>query len=170
MSNAKRFGFLPMSEAFAREVAAWSYPPPYDLYGWPDWEQMVRDGYEFADPAIRAVQYRAVVDLSQRPEGEGEKQPVGFVQFFPMANVTRLGMGLRPESCGRGYGPLVAQAAAEEALRLYPGLPVDLEVLAWNERAIKAYRKAGFAAEDDYTRPTPSGPAFFYCMVYDLHS
>lgn len=164
MSNTKRLGFVPMSEAFAREVAAWRYPPPYDLYGWPEWEQMVRDGYEFADPVIRASQYRAVVDAARGPEGE--KHPVGFVQFFPMANVIRLGMGLRPALCGCGYGPLMAQAAAEEAMRLYPGLPVDLEVLAWNERAIKAYRKAGFAAEDDYTRSTPSGPGFFYCMVY----
>jgi len=164
MNSPGGLSFLPMSAEFAREVSAWQYPPPYDLYRWPDWEQMVRDRYEFADPDIRSLQYRAVIDRSRGPEAEAH--PVGFVQFFPMSNVIRLGMGLRPELCNQGLGSLMARAAAEEAQRLYPGFPVDLEVLAWNERAIRAYRKAGFIAEDDYSRPTPTGPGFFSCMVY----
>ena len=149
---------IPLSVEFAREICGWRYPAPYDLYRWPDWDKMVIDGYEFADPKIREEQYRAVVDQV------GDS--IGFVQFFPMEGVTRLGMGLRPDLCGKGLGPVMARKAAEEALILRPNCQVDLEVLVWNDRARKAYLKAGFMIEDDYERSTPTGAGFFHCMVY----
>ncbi|MCL6459981.1 MAG: GNAT family N-acetyltransferase, partial [Gorillibacterium sp.] len=139
---------VPLSEDFAREVCGWRYPPPYELYSWPDWDQMVLDGYEFADSTIRAEQYRGVVDET------GER--IGFLQFFPLEGVTRLGMGLRPDLCGKGLGAVMARKAAEEARLIRPGCRVDLEVLIWNDRARKAYLKAGFIIDDDYERSTPT--------------
>ncbi|WP_127572717.1 GNAT family N-acetyltransferase [Paenibacillus xylaniclasticus] len=147
-----------MSLEQAEELCGWRYEPPFDLYGWPDWSRMKAEGIEFGDETIRRQQYMTAIDH--------EGHMIGFLQLFPMLGVTRLGLGLRPDLCGRGFGPAFANAAAEEALRQAPDNAVDLEVLTWNIRAIRAYQRAGFVIEDTYERPTPTGLAEFHCMIY----
>jgi len=149
----------PMTERHAKEICTWRYDPPYDLYNWDSWSTMVRNGYEFANPDIRRRQYRAVT-----AEGYGL---CGYAQLFPMLNVTRIGLGMRPDLCGRGYGPFFVRAVVRQARREAPGKEIDLEVLATNIRAIKAYEKAGFTITDQYEKPTERGMLSFYCMVYD---
>lgn len=120
---------------------------------------MKKDGLEFGDPVLRDKQYAAVLDH--------DGSLIGFAQFFPLgAEVIRLGLGLRPDLCGQGLGPLFVKAIAEEAIRRSPGCEVDLEVFTWNSRAIRTYEKAGFRIEDTYMRPTPNGPKEVRCMVY----
>ncbi|WP_426450079.1 GNAT family N-acetyltransferase [Paenibacillus sp. S-38] len=152
------FRLAPFTEEHGRLVCAWTYPPPYDLYNWKPWETMLASGEEFADPEIREKQYRSVLD--------GEGRLAGFAQLFPMAGVTRLGLGLRPDLRGTGLGAPFVRAIAEEALRQNPGHEIDLEVLTWNTRAIRTYEKAGFDITDTYERMTPNGPAEFHCMVW----
>ncbi|QAY67376.1 GNAT family N-acetyltransferase [Paenibacillus protaetiae] len=149
---------VPMDAAHARHVCSWRYESPYNLYGWPAWEQMERDEFEFGSAAIRESQYVSIVTDKQ--------ELAGFGQLFPMAGVTRLGMGLRPDFCGQGLGAQLALLLAHEALKRKPDHEVDLEVLTWNERAIRAYTKAGFLITDTYFRPTPEGEAEFHCMVF----
>jgi Acetyltransferases, including N-acetylases of ribosomal proteins len=148
----------PMSAAHAEAICAWRYPPPYDRFNWPAWEEMAARGLEFGDPWLRETQYAAVLN--------GRNELIGYVQFFPLLNVTRLGLGLRPDLCGKGAGAVLTRLAAEEALRRSPGVEVDLEVLAWNTRAIRAYEKAGFVLDDTYRRQTSAGSDLFHCMVY----
>jgi len=57
-------------------------------------------------------------------------------------------------------------AIVKEARRRAPHDEIDLEVLTWNDRAIRTYEKAGFERTDTYRRMTPSGMAQFHCMVY----
>ena len=58
------------------------------------------------------------------------------------------------------------EAIAEEAVRRHPGLEIDLEVHAWNTRAIKVYKSAGFTITDTYERPIHDRIETFHCMVY----
>lgn len=157
------FRLVPFTEEHGRQLCSWRYAPPYDVFHWTDsWEQMVEDGEEFGDEHIRDSQYRAVLD----PKGIF----VGFAQFFPLIGVTRLGFGLRPDLCGKGYGHGFVKAIIEEAKRRSATNQIDLEVLTWNERAIRTYVKAGFVLSDTYYRWTPSGESEFHCMVYqDSH-
>ncbi len=148
----------PLLPQHGQAICDWSYAPPYDLYRWPAWEDMQKDGIEFGDPVIRAAQYASVLD--------GDGALIGFAQFFPMSGVTRLGLGLRPDLCGRGLGAGLAELIAKEAERRAPHDEIDLEVLSWNKRAIRAYEKAGFRITDTYARRTPTGYADFHCMVY----
>ena len=92
----------------------------------------------------------------------------GFVQFFPIVGVTRLGLGLRPDLCGKGggIGTQFVQLLVQEAQRRTPRQEIDLEVLVWNERAIQTYERAGFTITDTYEKWTPTGMADFHCMVY----
>lgn len=159
MTTDTSYALTVMSEAHAMEISEWSYDPPYHIYNFPAWEDMKKDGIEFGDSVLRMEQYGAVTD--------GAGRLSGYVQWFPMLGVTRLGLGLRPDLCGRGTGRRLARLAAEEALRRMPGNEIDLEVLAWNHRAIRAYEKAGFSITDTYSRPLPGGgEGLCHCMVF----
>jgi ribosomal-protein-alanine N-acetyltransferase len=148
----------PMSEEDAREVSGWRYPAPYHVYKWPRWDVMQARGREFADPAVRAAQYLTIRD--------NEDRLTGYLQLFPLDRVTRLGLGLHPDLCGRGLGHEVVRLAVEEACKRRPGAEVDLEVETWNVRAVKAYQKAGFVAEDEYERLAEHGVVRVLCMVW----
>lgn len=149
---------IPLEVEHAEAICSWRYEPPYDLYNWDSWEKMQREGEEFADPVIRRDQYAAVVNE--------EHALVGFCQFFPLKGVTRLGLGMSPDRCGHGFGQRFVSAIVKEARRRAPKDEIDLEVLTWNDRAIRTYEKAGFERTDTYRRMTPSGMAQFHCMVY----
>ncbi|THF77153.1 GNAT family N-acetyltransferase [Cohnella fermenti] len=145
-----------MTEEDGADIAEWRYPPPYHLYRWPSWERMVDEGLEFGDPHIRARQY-----VSIRNE-EGEL--IGYAQFFPMVGVVRLGLGLRPDCCDRGWGTAFAEAIAREAARRSPNAEIDLEVETWNKRAIRTYKRAGFKITDKYKREASNRTVTIYCM------
>lgn len=158
-SLSSPFGVRPMTEEDAEQICAWTYEPPYHLYGFLPWNQTKALGIEMGDPDIRRDQYVSVTNTA------GEL--AGFAQLFPLVGVTRLGLGMRPDMLGQGQGASFVQVIADEALRRHPEDEIDLEVLTWNERAIRAYKKAGFRITDTYERPTPTGHGQFYCMVFD---
>jgi RimJ/RimL family protein N-acetyltransferase len=160
--KVKEWKAVPFTETHGRTVCEWRYPEPYAVYDWPPWEKLSAGAEEFADPEIRERQYAAIVDEDERL--------IGFAQFFPMegvdGGVMRLGLGMDPGLCGNGLGADFVRLIVEEAKKRAPGHEIDLEVLTWNERAIRTYRKAGFTVTDTYERMTPAGMAAFHCMVY----
>ncbi|MNZ75724.1 Mycothiol acetyltransferase [compost metagenome] len=147
-----------LTDLHAREICQWRYEAPFDIYNWPSWETTQKEGIEFGDSSIRDAQYAAVLGANH--------ELIGFAQFFPIVGVTRLGLGMRPDLCGQGLGPAFVQAILREAQRRAPHNEIDLEVLSWNTRAIRAYERVGFYIADTYTRMTPTGPAECHCMVY----
>lgn len=153
------FHVVPMQEEHAELICDWQYDPPYNIYSWLPWEQMKALEVEFGDPQLRKEQYAVVL-------GEDE-QICGFAQYFPLEGVTRIGLGMHPDRCGHGQGKAFVLAIVQEAIRRNPANEIDLEVLTWNDRAIRVYLKAGFVTKDTYERQTPSGLKPFYCMVYE---
>lgn len=156
--QAQQFYAIPMTSDQAAEVCTWSYPAPYNIYGWLPWDQMEGLGVEFGDPDIRKQQYISIVDEQDRLWG--------FAQLFPMEGVTRIGLGMRPDWCGLGMGKNFVLTIVDEAKCRKPNDEIDLEVLTWNERAIRTYLRAGFQITDTYERRTPTGNSLFHCMVY----
>ena len=129
------------SEAYAKEVAEWRYEPPYDFY---DLAADPTDEAEMRDPA-RAAHYRAVL-------ADGVERLDAFWYFDWQGDAVEVGIGLRPDLTGRGYGESfllsqLAYAAAQwtpETFRLF--------VAAWNERAIRLYERLGFRTVGRETR------------------
>lgn len=158
ISSPVTFLVIPMDSSHGAEICGWSYKPPYNIYEWMPWEQMQTLGIEFGDPQLRKEQYVSIVN----------EQGVlcGFAQLFPMEGVVRLGIGMRPDLCGQGMGYSFMKPIVEAAIARYPEREVDLEVLTWNQRAIRTYQKCGFTITDTYERRTPTGNKPFYCMVY----
>ncbi|MCR8642599.1 GNAT family N-acetyltransferase [Paenibacillus sp. N1-5-1-14] len=147
-----------MLEAHGKQICTWRYPAPYDCYNWSSWEQMMRDEAEFADPAIRQLQYAVTLDE--------DGQVSGYVQYFPITGVTRLGLGLRPDLCDQGHSHAFLTAIINEARHRNPDHEIDLEVLTWNKRAIQAYEKVGFVITDTYERGSRAGLIEVHCMVW----
>ncbi|MFK4305024.1 MULTISPECIES: GNAT family N-acetyltransferase [unclassified Paenibacillus] len=157
-ASISNYRIVPMDEQQAAAICEWRYDSPYNIYGWLPWEQMKALEVEFGNPSLRQEQYVAVLD--------DENILTGFAQYFPMIGVTRLGLGMHPGLCGHGRGAEFVRAIAEEARRRNPENEIDLEVLTWNGRAIRAYKAAGFELTDTYERQTPDGKKPFHCMVY----
>jgi RimJ/RimL family protein N-acetyltransferase len=153
-----------LTEQHCKEICSWCYPVPYDIYNWSPWGILVAQDQQFADPGIREAQFAAIVQV--KDEKKHDTELIGYVQYFPLHEVTRLGVGLKPDLCGKGLGIYFMDTIIKEALRRNPNHEIDLEVHTWNERAQKVYSKAGFMKTDEYERITPTGMGQFYCMVY----
>lgn len=87
---------------------------------------------------------------------EAEGQPVGYLQAWREGSAGGLDMFLIPGARGRGLGPDAARALA--ASLLDQGWErVTVDPYAWNERAVSAWRLAGFEeierrpADDEHT-------------------
>jgi RimJ/RimL family protein N-acetyltransferase len=120
------------NETYAREVATWHYEPPWDFY---DLASDPADAAEMHDSA-HAGNYRAVLD----EEGLLE----AFWYFDRDGDVVEVGIGLRPDLTGRGAGEPFLREQLEYAAQRWQPLRFRLFVAAWNERAIRLYRRLGF--------------------------
>ena len=142
-------------ERDAREVCTWRYPTPYDIYNEPDWDEVVRLGWDLADTRARRKEF-----LALRAAGA----LTGFLHLKRQADCVMLGVGLRPDLCGRGLGAKAMELACAEAAKRHSGVPLRLEVRTFNNRARKCYEQAGFRTVDRYVRQTPLGHAEFFLM------
>ena len=121
-----------MTDEQAAAIAGWRYEFPYEWY---DTSRDPRRVELFANPAQRE-QLRAVVDDA------GEL--VGFFNFVRQDAEVRLGLGMRPDLTGRGLAQPFILCGLEYARREWRPRRFRLWVATWNERALAAYRRAGF--------------------------
>ena len=132
-----------LSEEQARAIGEWRYEFPYEWY---DTAADPRRVELFANPARREG-LRAVVD------DEGEL--IGFFNFVREGDEIRVGLGIRPDLTGRGLGAEFIDAGLRYATEEWAPKRFRLWVAWWNERALRAYRRAGFRevrAEDERGR------------------
>ena len=155
--DIKELTVAPMDVKHAEAICGWRYEAPYHVFNWPSWANLKANSCDFGDPELREHQFAVIVNA--------QGALIGFVQFFPLQGVTRLGLGLHPQLCSKGIGTSVVRLIADEARRRAPGDEIDMEVLTWNTRAIRTYEKAGFRITDTYYRQTPAGDSEFHCMV-----
>ena len=86
---------------------------------------------------------------------EETSEPVGFLQIHPDG----LDMFLIPSARGRGLGPDAARAMAEHLIRERGRERVTVDPYAWNDGAVRAWERAGFAevsrhgADEEHTAP-----------------
>lgn len=71
---------------------------------------------------------------------EEARQPVGYLQVHPEG----MDMFLIPAARGRGLGPDAARAMARHLLDERGRTRVTVDPYVWNERAVRAWERAGF--------------------------
>lgn len=149
-----------LTEADARNICTWHYPPPYDVYDYADWDTVVNRGWDLSKPEKRATDYVAFKYLNGL---------MAFGRISCAGEYALIGIGLRPDFCDKGIGGTVMKHLVALALERYPHRIPALEVRTFNIRAIRCYGKCGFVPLKRYVRKTCTGTAAFYLMIYVKH-
>jgi ribosomal-protein-alanine N-acetyltransferase len=123
---------VPLTDRQALEIAAWRYEFPYEWY---DTSADPRRIDLLADTSRRDG-LRAIVD--------DDEALVGFFNFVRERDEVRVGLGMRPDLTGRGLAQPFIQAGLDYARSEWRPKRFRLWVARWNERALRAYRRAGF--------------------------
>lgn len=122
--------------------------------------------YAFYDMTADPEDYAEFVDEEARKEN-GYFQAVsagklaGYFCVFQQGTEIEIGLGLRPDLCGRGMGSEFTTAILEYMDSHYHCEKYVLHVALFNQRAIKTYRRCGFQDAKVFMQETNGG-------VYDF--
>lgn len=137
-------------------TAGWHYGEAFDIYDHPSWDTMVAKGWGLTQAATRRREFRALVDRNDTL--------VGFLRFMQQKQAVAIGLGLRPDCCGRGLGAAAMAALHAEALRNQGPCLLRLEVRTFDRRAIRCYERAGWQHVAVTQQVTALGPGEFAVM------
>ncbi|HEX9037155.1 MAG TPA: GNAT family protein [Ktedonobacterales bacterium] len=175
MTSSARFRFAPMTRPDAEMILAWRYAPPYAVYN------AVADQPDGVDALGEMLDKRSPYFAARLLDGAAWEQepPAGFFAFGSACEVgsepeapeephlaradgsITIGLGLRPDLTGRGFGAPFTLAGLTLARDQFQPTGFRLFVYAWNLRAITAYERAGFVARGRAGRVGVDGlPAF----------
>lgn len=126
-----------MSLNEAKEYLHWHYEKPYEFYNTPKeyYEESLNEIFS-SEEKFYAVYKNDVY--------------FGIFSFREEDNKLELGLGIKPEECGKGYGEEFVLAGIKfirETLN-FPG-KIWLRVKDSNERALKVYEKTHFKKVDE---------------------
>ncbi len=144
-----RFSIRPFSEADADAVSSWRYEAPYDAYDAredPTFDEEMRDSSRWGE-------------LEWAVDDAETGALVGFLEltWIEPSRLVELGLGMRPDLTGRGLGSTYVEAALAFSRMRWAPATFALDVFPWNERAIRAYERAGFVRGEVYDRTFPDG-------------
>ena len=135
-------------------ITEWKYEGEYSVYNAEPYEEQKKKGFGFANPQNHFYSFY------------DEKKLIGFINLYEEETEVFFGIGVKPEECGKGYGPQMTETACKISRGLFPGKPLYLEVRTWNQRAVRCYEKAGFHIVGEPIRQTTSaGEGVFYHMI-----
>nr|WP_251127385.1 GNAT family N-acetyltransferase [Exiguobacterium sp. s63] len=131
-----------MTREWAGQIQEWTYGAPYDFYNQPPSEEGIAE----------LMTYQAIV---------AEHELIGFYCIGVAAQVpnstylyssdfTDIGLGLRPDLTGQGYGKSFVTYIVERAMERRK--PLRLTVASFNERAIHLYETVGFRTITSFER------------------
>lgn len=135
----------PMSPAHAHAVERWRYPEDYAFCNMEADPEDLREFLDFEkwEPDTKF----AVTD------GSGDL--VGFFEFVTRDGVTEVGLGLRPDRAGHGFGREFLRVGLRFAVERFNPRRLKLSVATFNQRAIKVYVRVGFAVTQRFVqKPT----------------
>ena len=125
-----------MSEIEAKEICSWEYEGEYSDYNLGGWDKCIYEKSDITKSDKREKEFFVAFDDSDKM--------IGFIRMSSIQNLSILGIGLRPQLCGRGLGGQVLTLAIEKSKEIFPEKRVVLMVKPFNKRGIKCYTKLGF--------------------------
>jgi RimJ/RimL family protein N-acetyltransferase len=132
----------------AQEISTWTYDPPYDLYS------MSSEDI----PGFLRVEYRYHVLLDEDIDlvgyccfGEDARVPGGdYTRGEP--EVLDLGIGMRPDLTGKGFGKDFVQEILAFAYQAYHPSTFRVTIAAFNLRSLRTFHGLGFKETHQFTR------------------
>ena len=132
------FTFRPLNWPGIESIKTWHYDAPYTQY----------DGERFASSLRMFLRRRWLLTrlgYGYYAVDNALGDLIGFFTFNKLSrNIVNIGLGLRPELTGQGYGLAFVQAGIEFGKGCYAPASFQLTVAPFNKRAIKVYTRAGF--------------------------
>ncbi len=136
-------------------VENWKYPDPYAIYDYANEADHMLDAEGWGSGIFAVLNQcgELIGELSLEFIDENDQ----FTEYRNFGDETLInarqlwiGFGLRPDLIGQGMGPDFVTACLEYALSQsgYRGEYAHLGVAQFNQRAIRAYQKAGFQIYD----------------------
>ncbi len=163
MNAEWHFRFTPMTASAARAVVSWQYEKPYDIYN--------------VEPEERESTIRGILDPNNHYVAAWSREElVGFACCGPDAQVPSgnytgegildVGLGLRPDLTGKGFGLGFVNAIVAFAVKEYRPRQLRLTVAAFNQRAIRVYERAGFHVVGSFAGRFPGqGPDYWIQLL-----
>ena len=140
-----------MNEEAAIDILNWRYDPPYDFYNnelnSDSMKEMLEDSYSFVlDQNDSLVGFFCIGGSAQVPVGR---------QFGAYSEaLADIGIGMKPELTGKGYGAIFFSFVLEHVQDIFKGVPIRLTVAKFNQRAIHLYEKFGFVQRAEFNKDT----------------
>ena len=136
-----KFNIKIMDKLTAEEISRWQYEQPYSIYS--------MDGCEDTINEFLNAPYYSVFQNNKLTGyfcfGESAQVPIGNkISAYSDKNYTDIGLGLKPELCGKGHGYCFLKTGLNFAANTFSKNNFRLTVAQFNERAIKVYEKIGF--------------------------
>lgn len=152
-----------MDMAAAKIISNWSYEEPYSIYSF--------DGSDECIAELMNDFYFHVLNDSEELVGYvcygyAALVPAGFnAGAYGRNDVVDIGLGMRPDLCGRGIGTALLKAGLDYGKELFNNGKFRLTVATFNKRAIKVYEKTGFSKENTFVKEFAEGSMEFQTMV-----
>ncbi len=153
-SIVMQFSFKPLTESDAQAIANWHYDGEYVFY---DMDQDPEDLADLLDPENWKDKYCGVFNE--------DDELIGFFCFEQEGEALEIGLGLRPDCTGRGWGLAFFEAGLAYAKQRFAPAVFRLSVAAFNRRAIRVYEKAGFKPDGVFINTTNGGQYEFLGMI-----
>ena len=129
-----------MSQTNAEEIAKWHYEAPYDFYDMINDEEDLHELlYERGDHYFEVLENHVCIGFYSIIEDDGQIE---------------IGLGLRPDLTGKGYGKEFLEMLLEYISLNYEKKKIVLSVAAFNSRAIHLYEKCGFKRIKSFSQTT----------------
>jgi [ribosomal protein S18]-alanine N-acetyltransferase len=136
--------FVAMTLDYARDVLAWHYPAPYELYNNSDLTGSALDN-EIAFLADPLNRYVAILDATGDLMGYAgvgfDAQVIGGDYTL---NALDVGIGMRPDYTGRGLGTAIVAALLDYFAEKYHPVRFRATIAAFNVRSQRVFEKNGF--------------------------
>lgn len=140
-----------MTPQDAEKIIHWAYPSPYHLYN--------MDGSYEAMAGLLGSHYfscfRGGALLGFFCYGLAARIPVKEGRpFYEAGDVTDIGLGLRPNLCGQGFGKAFMEEGMAYGRECLGYDRYRLTVADFNHRAIRLYTSLGFKEIGGFMRPS----------------
>ena len=134
---------IPVNEAQVKAFLAWRYAPPYEVYN----DDAAADASSMDYLLDPNVACHAIVDemgdlVGFCTFGKDGQVPGGDYS----ADALDIGMGMRPDLTGQGYGALFRDTVIAFALRTFAPSMLRVTIADFNQRAKRVWEQAGFEA------------------------
>lgn len=130
----------PMSLEYAKLISEWVYSDEYSIYSFDNDDETIEE--------LVSGQFFSCVDSEGKLVGYfcfGTSAQIPTVENYIFdSDMLDIGLGLKPELCGQGFGSLFMQAGMNYSKQTLNAKKLRLSVACFNHRAIKLYEKLGF--------------------------